>query len=1319
MDSGPHAGELNRRLFGDRIDRGPDTPASLLVTAALHRLTQPAGAQATPSAGRWAVVIADSADLLYYKGQVVRILGIGSGKVHADWGVHWINADDLRTLSQGIPLAMFQRDFREFAPESNHYDQLLIRYEDRGAVPAQAQQALWEYPDTDDTAVERVGRRIADYNALIMGRKWRNFDSGHSLEPLYDRMLFALGPVRNLQEARAAHHLEFIAPDARGWYRADVVTDALRRALRAARSAYPPELVAGAVFTAEALVTHLANDDDEDGTELAAMRSQLDEDTNPGGVFPVSMGGCLSQVRLGHLAHKEHLDQGKLDEGGWTFSSAMPDTTGDGFHLVAMGGDYSAVRKVAEDWIDSHWTPLHPDRDVLARTMGDNRVQRTVRWTLMGSRSHAKAYFRTFYRSSANPALDRVEPSHKAFVDLTDACKRRELVPRGAGDSTDAVEAGLDGPTSAATYGPDDRLCDEVVIGLLPRWTDANDAACRARITSLHARFRGILPEWMYASWGTSVPIPEAEWKWMRAAYDRTTSKMITPDACLVTPGSRKLHRVRLSALYEAALPPAGGEVPFFHDSADDKLLEEQYADNLRQTLLAFVAAQWRSLCRLPMSTSRTYKVVDLAAEYPVWYPFGTHSRTAGSTATRPYETRADGVVQIQLSDESGSFEGVAPEGPVILVEYKCRVENVHGDTAPWSRQYAARNFAKLVTLSGSADRRQAELNSWMLYLCTGILPTHALVVQATRRRSEAKTAADFASLGQAVRDTWDRLMIAHLDEEDGVSYQLLGGDDGSPFGYVGCLTLDYSSKYMKDLLLRFAKAPYGKGTSALYADKHLLVADLDEFTRMGLDPWQVLTGSELMTMQRKAENVSKLLCHGVAMPLNEPVVCIVTLPTMAMKPVRIVSNPIESMLAWPLHPTGTGARALRLALKGTLINSLAPMYDGTRATWADRADWKEARDIYRGTVDVAPGLARMVSATVSIELTGRCYMPLLFSCKHDAAGKMTEASVMCYYGSADTQLGLSDGPVDELGKLVHSGAPIFRPEELDTLQFYKLQKCEGETARTQALRTALYQETLAAATRILAKLTAEFPLKMRDIRLDEFWYLTVNKVYRRNLTADGPLVREFDLYPEDGSPPEQPYNDPPRGLPIPRAACPPGPWTASDAAAHTKELRRVTDKENKVPSRTRGERAAVRKKGMHEALVRCMNRLVNSRLLRGALALAGCDVVAERDLVDEGDDEGDIQSWLDGEEAKARESEGDPDDETEGWWRGVVDTARRDWRGVRERHARLAVFPHRSQRASWTEEALATAAEGQGCVVEVAERHLLADMRNAIARRA
>ena len=1307
-----HAGHVNRRLFNYVHDPEPVPPASALVTAALRRLRQSHGSPDAPVGGKWAVVVVDSLRLhnSYYLGQIVRILAPPiEGRVPLDWGSHW-------KIDPFVAVDEFHAHFRLFDAPAGTDALTLMRYTQRDpSVPEKARLAMWMYAP-NKMCKERVGHRVADYNCLITARQWDNFEARNSADPLGDRLLFALGPIRNLQEARHSAGIAHVAPDNRGWYRMKTVRDALDAAMGAARHAYPRELISAAVFTASELESHMEEDDDsdQDETEHQLMRAQLSESTNLGGVFPVSIAGTLSQVRLGRIKTKDHLDKGDLQAGGWTFSIAGPNAAGDKLKLLAIHGQWSVKRKDAEDCVAARWKPLHSHRDVITRNMQETPALRMARFTMMGTRAHAKCFFRTLRRVGAG-----AEPDRDTFIAMHSASQQPTPVLDGAGSVPDARHFGFM-DVHVAQYSSDNSEVDTGVTRLLDAWTDT--PRTRQIVRDNIEMFRCILPEWLYGLWDSQQWEP-SRWEWVKRAWEHTSSKFYVSPVNLVIPGASRVHRRELSALYEPPVPGVGQPVPCFCLGADDKLLEEDYADNARHTLLAFIRKQWKQLCRLPAGTPKLHRVMDLAAEYPIYWPYGTHSRKAGSTSTRPYETRADGVVQIQVSDDAGNF-GDNPEGPVLLVEFKMRMEV---SSAAGDDDRATANFAQLVTMRGTSDRRQAELNSWMLYLDTGILPTHALVIQATRRRNRQQTEHDFVHLGPAERDAWRDRMQAHL--QDGAQHWQVGGADGdSPFGYIACLTLDWASPYMQELITRFATRPYGKKTSAFYADTKLLVPDLDELARMGKNPWDVLTGSEFKERMHSAARVADELCRGIAPPAvaaaPKPTV---TVPSEAFKPLPsplIVANPstpLGSMLMWPLRPTSDSRRAVAMALKGTLINSLEPLYAATKAKWAHRSDWAGAHQVYLEAVDMAPGLAKLMASDAPgmLELTGRQYMPLLFSCKHDAAGKMTEGSVVCYYGSADTQLGLSDGHVDELGKLVHSGAPVFRPEELDTLQFYKLQKSETETARTQALRTALYQETLAAATRIMAKLTAEFPLKMRDIRLDEFWYLTVNKVYRRNLTADGPLVHEFDLYPEDGSPPEQPYNDPPRGLSIPRAACPPGPWTASDAAAHTKELKRVTDKENKVPLRTRGERAAVRKKGMHEALVRCMNRLVNSRLLRGALALAGCDVVAERDLVDEGDDENDIAQWMDGEEAKARESEGDPDDETEGWWRGVVDTSRRDWRGVRERHARLAVFPHRSQRAAWTEEALATAAEGQGCVVEVAERHLLADMRNAIARRA
>jgi len=142
--------------------------------------------------------------------------------------------------------------------------------------------------------------------------------------------------------------------------------------------------------------------------------------------------------------------------------------------------------------------------------------------------------------------------------------------------------------------------------------------------------------------------------------------------------------------------------------------------------------------------------VRNLAPEYPVVWPFGEQSKTADGPR-RVHETRVDALYHVQT-------EG-ASSGSLILVEYKMHMElqsrgvwarGTSGASPPAEIRErrtlcdveAARNMLDAVATRQTYQNRQAETNAWLVYMNTGLLPTHCLVVHSTRRQAGSATAA-------------------------------------------------------------------------------------------------------------------------------------------------------------------------------------------------------------------------------------------------------------------------------------------------------------------------------------------------------------------------------------------------------------------------------------------------------------------------------------------------------------------------------------------------------------------------------------------------
>jgi hypothetical protein len=289
----------------------------------------------------------------------------------------------------------------------------------------------------------------------------------------------------------------------------------------------------------------------------------------------------------------------------------------------------------------------------------------------------------------------------------------------------------------------------------------------------------------------------------------------------------------------------------------------------------------------------------------------------------------------------------------------------------------------------------------------------------------------------------------------------------------------------------------------------------------------------------------------------------------------------------------------------------------------------------------------------------------------------------------------------------------IFRQDELPTLTFSCWKVGTNEPQACRDLRLDLYGEVQLAADRIVEALKRAFPTKMQRITVETFWMLTTNHVFRRNLTPHGPTMREFDLYPTVGLPGE-PYNQLPPGMDPRFAPQPPGPpvLSAADQRKRDSNERRIHQQQLDIANLTQAQRRAQRTVGINECVQRSLHRLVNARLLRGAMALAGlttaeAPVVVDPQAVD--------AMWLH-HESDAAGPAGAPPDETAAWWSQPVRSTRRTWLGDKEYHARKACFPHMSRRTCWSQTALEAAVQGPGSVLRIAETHLLEDLRIAVA---
>jgi hypothetical protein len=1245
------AGIQNRLLFGyigDTDGQDNQTEEEKQISEILQksgeRLQTPLGATDVVNVDDWVVCMVVSPG--YHVGQVARVAAKDNRKLRLDFGVAWGWQEGY--LPFVIQKAEFERMFRRI--DIGVCDKLLLPAD--ATTPLAARTAMWSVYRC------RVGRRVCDYNVTLEARTWANYNKEDLTNNLTARLFLVTAPVRNLQHAR----LELgIAHDAMGSVQDDSYkrwNSSMYNSIKAGYKMYPMELRHACAMTSSSLADALRTDDDTRQADIML----LDTDAtlrSAGGLFPISVSGNLTHVKLGNIAGQDaHWNNGSIKTGGWTFSMLRyTSETDDTLVMMTKEGDDQTIfqRKAARELVQETWKPLHPERDYLARLVGDHRFEE---WTLAGTRAHAKCFAADIAVSSKKC----VQGDHVQYFK----------------DTVNVMQDGED--VGDVHYGIDNVDVDKYTMSAFPVYLPADAARLK---TDPQSRF--ILPP------ALRVPGSVVSSADVQAAYNRLRQKFvcIEKDVLLVA-GKQCLHRQELCEVYD----PAVNNSRFFDVGSDKRHVHEHFAKSLQDTLEAYVRINWKQLCG-DVAAGVTYRLQKLAVEYPVYWPFGTHSHKANSLLTLPYETRIDAVVQIQLSDGYGAF-GENPRGPVLVVEYKCRMENETGNSLIWTAQTAKKHMADIVTLSGTSERRQAELNSWMLYLCTGRLPTHALVIQGTRRLHRRVVAG---LLDDASNAFWEpRMRYDHAQDPHANAAWMGGHDDTSACGYVACLKLDWKSEYMRKLILQFCKAPYGTDTHALYADTLVMVPLLSQLQQL-LPGHEWIPGSEFEIALANAAAMADTLCRSRVFSAPR-------IPHTVVVPTDVATgtNNQSSVLPPPMQV----ARISRNTVTNIEIGmeSLATLYCGQTAPWKKVHPVQTAavQKAYRESINAQVAMHMWMS--VSPDYID--YFPLLYL--YGVENGRHHVQVVLYLNS-DAKITVADPR--PLGSQVRLSAGIFRRTELAGLTFSCWKTCQNEPDACRDLRHELYDEVQHAAARIITALETQFRDKMRRITVEQFWMISTNNIYRRNLTPYGPVMREFNHYPAAGLPTE-PYNQVPDCMDFRWAAQPAGPQPPLTAAQQNKRnnnIQRIANKQATVDNLTQQELRAQRKASLVECVERCIHRLVNTRLMRGALAMAGVTTSEHTDALDLTPDDA---MWLVNESAAAGPVQAGLD-ETAAWWQTAVRSTRRTWVGDKEHHERRACFPHMSRRTAWSQQALEAAVQGAGSVLRVAERHVLEDLTIAM----
>lgn len=633
--------------------------------------------------------------------------------------------------------------------------------------------------------------------------------------------------------------------------------------------------------------------------------------------------------------------------------------------------------------------------------------------------------------------------------------------------------------------------------------------------------------------------------------------------------------------------------------------------------------------------------------EYSVYWPFGLVAKSRTEIG-KAYETRVDLLME-GIAKNTG---GANLDPSLVLVEYKTRMEL----TAGAKQIYALRN---------ANDRLQLRLNTWMIYLCTGLKVRHAYVIQASRRQEEG----------------------------------LLGC-----FGRLKMVDTPWADPFMVGLITRFALKPFGGESMTRYADQYFIVPDMvalmEAFslshTNIKLNDDghhdifdKILKGCEFSRKLRSAEG---LILRGVTdVEVGFPNACF--------------SKP---------------------SLTGMITARVAPSLCGHRPTAmrnAFNAGWRDVgrQIVVGGAADLQmfhPHHACFAGSAWDSAPGVGSYVPILF--------RGSKALVYCATSLNevdDIQLvavcpptldGHSLAPKPSSMMAVPGNMPIFRPAAGLVQLNRRLWKAEdlhaddpGIQAQAEACelkRRCLHGMVRKAAVDVDTRLVATGALA--SVPAKQFWEFSLAAIYRRHVlpATESPVVREFANFGQE------PYAPPP-----PNMVALTTDLTEFRQGARPRRNGRPLVLPRVLSDQWQAFRILV--------VERCLHRLLNTRLLRASLAFVGLDDVDVTRVVVDDDADGDwsaaeLAVWRRKELEAAVEQLGmDPTAQRQGveggdWWKSTTNRT--------DEATRMACFPHMSQKAMWSEEtwtaimASLSIATGNRNLVQLSADHIFEDLLGA-----
>jgi hypothetical protein len=656
---------------------------------------------------------------------------------------------------------------------------------------------------------------------------------------------------------------------------------------------------------------------------------------------------------------------------------------------------------------------------------------------------------------------------------------------------------------------------------------------------------------------------------------------------------------------------------------ATDTASIEHFTQNLRRMN--------RAVCKADSQSS-----VEVAAEFSVYWPFGMHSRKSNEVG-RVYETRADLITWGQsLKDDKGGAR---------LVEYKTRME-------------ISANVKDIYVFKKSkSDSLQLRLNTWMIYLDTGVFVPYAYVVQASRRTEDDEAPRLAVGL--------PRKPIPH-----GVVVRLSRHSEK-----------EWASPGMVRLITTFAIHPYGPNSIARYIDDVFFVPDLTALMLgLGLQVGKALVFEE--DTGRHAVFSQVLMSCGFSRAVDTAI---------GKSACKDTSLGLPDSCFAPGRTVGAGAK-VHESLQDSVTNPI-----GLKSLLARfEAEWNTLE------CDKVPS-ASPTSACAVMRKAG--FMPVLFNRDGNCLLYCRGNTRMTVHR---TQFANRLSPLASRSAFVAlSALPVFR-ESASGVKFDKRLRFGNDTIGNpmamicERLRNKLARTVTLAATWIESKLSSEIgELQLERVEGSAFWEMTLNSIFRRHILDSSdvriphhPRVREFHEYETE------PYASEPKQI----------TELAALLSTHSYNLRRPSQRYRETLRKLRVS-----------ALCRCVHRLVNTRLLRGSLALVG----VSHTIYDKVDNQHELSAeelntWqileegaLDDALAVSYNSASNP--ESREWW----EDGRESSTGRNDNFSRYQVFSHMSQRAMWSRAALEAATgmmlEGhdskEANVVHLARDHICEDL--------